>query len=86
MLGRAEQLRLQLESSPNTKNPSTRPVTPPGNHAMDDRPSDDGGNHRTHNAIEHATHNGATTGPSTMPTTAPVPPPTTQPSPKSGFL
>jgi hypothetical protein len=86
MLGRAEQLRLQLESSPNTKNPSTRPVTRPATTQWTTGPA------TTEASTEPTTQSttqpttGATTGPSTMPTTAPVPPPTTQPSPKSGFL
>src|SRR2546423_4375658 len=72
MLGRAEQLRLQLESSEFTKNPATRAVTQPS----------------TTQATQPATRESTTeptTGPATEPTIAP-PATSTQPTTKPSFL
>ncbi len=75
MLGRAEELRLQLESSEFTRNPATRPVTQPS----------------TTQATQPATTESSTepsTEPSSEPTAAPAttPAPTTQPTTKPSFL
>jgi PEGA domain len=78
MLGRAEQLRVQLQSSENTKNPSTRPVTQPATTQF------------TEPSTTQSTTGPATTQstqPSTEPTTKPaVPAPTTQPTTQNRFL
>jgi hypothetical protein len=79
MLGRAEQMRVQLESSEFTKNPATRPVTQPATTQWTTGPA------TTEATTEPATTQ-STTGPTTEPTTKPAPAPTTQPTTKPSFL
>ena len=88
MLGRAEQMRLQLESSANTRNPSTRPVTMPATTQWTTGPA------TTESSTEPSTTQSttgqsttgpattqSTTAPTTAPSTAPArPAPTTRPS------
>ena len=75
MLGRAEQMRQQLESSAFTKNPATRPVTQPATTQWTTGP-----------ATTQSTTEPSTTQSATEPTTAPIPPPTTQPTSRPSFL
>jgi hypothetical protein len=79
MLGRAEQLRVQLQGSEFSKNPSTRPVTQPATTQFTE-PS------TTQSTTGPATTQ-STTEPTTEPTSKPVVPvPTTQPTTQNRFL
>jgi hypothetical protein len=88
MLGRAEQMRVQLQSSPFTRNPATRPVTMPATTQWTTGPA------TTQSSTEPSTTESttgpsttqSTTGPTSGPTTAPKPPPTTQPTTRPSFL
>jgi len=78
MLGRAEQMRLQLQSSQYTRNPSTRPVTMPATTQWTTGPA-------TTQATQPSTTQ-SSTEPTSEPTTKPTPAPTTQPTTKPSFL
>lgn len=81
MLGRAEQLRLQLESSAFTKNPATRPVTQPSTtQATQPATTESSTEPSTEPTSEPTTTTPTTTAPGT------VPAPTTQPTTKPSFL
>jgi hypothetical protein len=73
MLGRAEQMRVQLESSPNTRNPATRPATQPAT-TQSTQPA------TTQSTTEPATE------PTSAPVVPSPPAPTTQPTTRSRFL
>lgn len=84
MLGRAEQLRLQLESSQYTRNPATRPVTQPATQMTIPSTTQSTTEPATTQSTQPATTEStqpATTQSTTAPApaTTPAPPPPTQP-------